>query len=114
MSRNVTVEVLREHIGSQLAGRFADVAEADAIAAELSQSIVKDICPHLKYNRTSDGYSRKQNRRTPEARAKDNVARRNRYLRKRATDAAAAAAAVATYDCVLGVCVCGGEECEVC
>ncbi len=111
MSRNVTVEALRAHIGMQLAGRFADASDADAIAAELSQSIVKEVCPHLKYNRTPDGYSRKQNRRTPEARAKDNAARRNRFLRKKAADAAAATAVAPTT--LRNGCTCEGP-CEVC
>ncbi len=63
MSRNISVEALRTHIGRQLAGRFADVSEADAIAAKLSQSVLKEICPHLKYNMTPDGYSQNCNRR---------------------------------------------------
>ncbi len=117
MSRNVTVDVLHAHIATQLAGRFADASETDAVAAELSQSIIKDIMPHLRVHRTVDGYSRYSNRRTAESREKDNIARRNRNLRKKAKEAAAAAqaaAAAALADtCVLGECVCGGLVCEL-
>jgi hypothetical protein len=118
MSRNVTVDVLHAHIATQLAGRFADVSEADAVAAELSQSIIKDIMPHLRVHRTVDGYSRYSNRRTAESREKDNIARRNRKLRKKAQEAAAAAEAAAALAtdvdrCMLGVCVCGGGVCEL-
>ncbi len=135
MSRNVTVDVLRAHIATQLAGMQE---EADVIADRLAHSIVKDICPHLSYNRTADGYSRKPNRRNEYQRQKDNKARYARMLRKKAADkaaaaaaaeaeaaaaaaeaeaAAAAAAAALANDvdrCVLGVCGCGGEVCEVC
>ncbi len=119
MSRNVTVDVLRAHIATQLAGRFTDVSEADAITAELSQSIVKEIMPHLRVHRTVEGYSRYPNRRTAESREKDNIDRRNRCLQKKAQEAAAAAAAVAALatddcTCVLGACVCRGDVCEVC
>jgi hypothetical protein len=122
MSRNVTVDFLRAHIATQLAGMQG---EPDVIADRLSHSIVKDVCPHLSYNRTADGYSRKPNRRNEYQRQKDNKARYARLLRKKAADKAAAAASAAEAEaeaaaaalanvCVLGECVCGGEVCEVC
>ncbi len=118
MSRNVTVDVLRAHIATQLAGMQGD---ADVIADRLSHSIVKEVCPHLIYNRTADGYSRKPNRRNEYQRQKDNKARYARLLRKKAADKAAAAASAAEAAaaalanvCVLGECVCGGKVCEVC
>ncbi len=120
MSRNVTVDVLRAHIATQLAGMQE---EADVIADRLAHSIVKEICPHLSYNRTADGYSKRCNRRNEYQRKKDNAARYAQALRKKAADAAAAAAAAEAEAaalandvdrCVLGVCVCEGKVCEVC
>ncbi len=119
MSRNVTVDVLCAHIATQLAGMQED---ADVIADKLVHLIVKDIFPHLSYNRTANGYSRKCNRRNEYQRQKDNKARYARLLRKKAANKAAAPAAEAEAaalandvdKCVLGVCVCGGEVCKVC